>query len=73
MPTLIEDRRHLTVRELAERLHVHTSWVYRRVASREIEYTGTGRLVRFTPDQVAAIEESLRVAPRAPRTRRRSA
>jgi excisionase family DNA binding protein len=53
----------LSSEQLAAVLGVNTSWVERRVSSRELPHHRVGRLVRFTPDDVRAIEMSMAVKP----------
>ena len=49
--------------QLAAVLGVNTSWVERQVSARAIPHHRVGRLVRFTPDDVRAIEKSMAVKP----------
>jgi excisionase family DNA binding protein len=53
----------LTGDEVAERLKATPRLVRRLVAERRIEYVKVGRLVRFTPEAVAAYVERNRVVP----------
>ena len=46
--------RLMTVTEVAEMLNVKTSWVYGKVASREIPHVHVGRYPRFVKDEVFA-------------------
>ena len=43
----------MTVTEVAAWLHVKPSWVYGKVASREIPHVHVGRYPRFVRDEVA--------------------
>jgi len=49
--------RDLTIPELAELLQVSDKWVKRKIAARQLPHHRRGRLVRFTPDDVAAIRD----------------
>jgi excisionase family DNA binding protein len=53
----------LTGDEVAQRLRATPRFVRRLVAERRIEYVKVGRLVRFTPEAVAAYVERNRVVP----------
>ena len=53
----------LTGEEVAERLKATPRFVRRLVAERRIEYVKVGRLVRFSPDAVAAYIERNKVVP----------
>ena len=46
--------RLMTVHEVAEMLNVKPSWVYGKVASREIPHVHAGRYPRFVQDDVLA-------------------
>lgn len=53
----------LTSEQLAAVLGVNASWVERQVAARALPHHRVGRLVRFTPADVRAIEKSMAVTP----------
>lgn len=44
--------RLLTADEVAQRLSVPKSWVYKQVATRSIPFVKIGRYVRFEPDAI---------------------
>jgi excisionase family DNA binding protein len=46
--------RLMTVQDVAEMLNVKPSWVYGKVASREIPHVHVGRYPRFVRDDVLA-------------------
>lgn len=50
----MQDGRYVTVEELAEFLGVKRSWVYGKVASKEIPHVHVGRYVRFVLSDVVA-------------------
>lgn len=55
--------RDLTVQELADLLQMSPRWVRQQVAARAIPHHRRGRLVRFTPADVAAIREDMGAQP----------
>ena len=55
----MERERFVTVAELAEIVRVKESWVYGKVASKEIPHVHVGRYVRFVlADVIAWLESS---------------
>jgi excisionase family DNA binding protein len=69
--------RLLSVQDAAERLNVRVSWVYAKVAARELPFVKVGRYVRFRPADLAAYvtaareSERERITPQAQRARLR--
>lgn len=53
----------LTSEQLAGVLGVHLRWVQERVTARALPHHRVGRLVRFTPEDLKAIEKSMAVKP----------
>lgn len=53
----------LTSEQLAAVLGVNKKWVQDRVTDKTLPHHRVGRLVRFTPDDVKAIERQMAVAP----------
>lgn len=53
----------LTSEQLAEVLGVSKKWVQDRVTDKTLPHHRVGRLVRFTPDDVKAIEKATAVMP----------
>jgi len=51
-------RMFLTVPEAAERLGVSKEWLYERTRRKSIPHRRLGRLVRFSEDDLKAIEEA---------------
>jgi excisionase family DNA binding protein len=58
--TLVSERL-LTVEEVAQRLQVPRSWVYKHL--KEIPYIKLGKYVRFEASDVAALLQGLRKRP----------
>ena len=54
-PDLTGPQHLMNKEELARFLGVSVAWVRKGVANRTLPYTNVGRLVRFTPEQVAQI------------------
>ncbi len=57
------DGNWLDVPGLAALLRVPESWVYERTAAKAIHFHKVGRYIRFTPDDVAAIEKQTAQVP----------
>jgi excisionase family DNA binding protein len=61
----------LSIEGIAEHLGVSVRHIRRLVSERRIPYVKWGHLLRFDPDEIAEWLDGQRVAPTAPRLRRR--